>query len=301
MSLSSHLFLSLSGLQYGLEHSTTSGHVICAILFVLSIVSWSVMLVKLRLISRARAANAQFIDYFKRSPHPLAVFQRQEHYDESPAFHIYHAACRELAFHLTGREEADASFATRLQGAGRISPSQMTAVQGAMERAVGEAALKLEARMGVVAMALSGAPFLGLLGTVWGVMDSFSALATSKEAVGLQAMAPGVSAALLTTVVGLLVAIPSMFGYNLLVNRIRALIVRLDNFASELNGVLDRHFVDHRNAQAESAAPANFGEPDMPVMSSAPAARTASTPAVSAPALAAMSRPPEMVEATSEL
>jgi biopolymer transport protein TolQ len=80
---------------------------------------------------------------------------------------------------------------------------------------------------------------------VWGVMDSFAAMSEVQGNVGLQAMAPGICSALITTVVGLLVAIPSMFGYNLLVTRIRAMVVRLDNFVSELCGVFDRHYVEH--------------------------------------------------------
>jgi biopolymer transport protein TolQ len=89
-----------------------------------------------------------------------------------------------------------------------------------------------------------------------------------------------------------------MFGYNLLVNRIRALIVRLDNFASELKGIFDRHFVDHRSLMIEKADGADFSEPDLPIVSAAP---SSAAQAVSTPALAALSRPPVMVETTSEL
>jgi hypothetical protein len=77
-------------------------------------------------------------------------------------------------------------------------------------------------------------------------------------------MAPGVCAALLTTVVGLLVAIPSMFGYNFLVGRIRALIVRLDHFGSEFSSILDRHFVDHRATGEELPSIATLRAPSMP-------------------------------------
>jgi biopolymer transport protein TolQ len=112
-----------------------------------------------------------------------------------------------------------------------------------MEREVGEQALKLEDRMTVLATAVSGAPFLGLLGTVWGVMDTFSGIALAGHP-DLAAMAPGVSGALITTVTGLLVAIPAMFGYNFLVVTLRAMTVELDNFAAELASSFDHRYLD---------------------------------------------------------
>jgi biopolymer transport protein TolQ len=84
-----------------------------------------------------------------------------------------------------------------------------------------------------LASVVSGAPFLGLLGTVWGVMDAFAAVSVQQTA-SIQTLAPGVSAALLTTISGLLVAIPSLFGYNLLFASTKTLTTELENFASSL-------------------------------------------------------------------
>ncbi len=80
------------------------------------------------------------------------------------------------------------------------------------------------------------APFVGLFGTVWGIMESFGEVSGAKGAVPVQAIAPGVAAALITTLLGLLVALPSMIGYNLLVSRLRAMTLRLENFVGELVG-----------------------------------------------------------------
>jgi len=145
-----------------------------------------------------------------------------------------------------GSTEVDETFRARLDSAPKISPAQMRAVIAAMERAVGESALKLESYMNVLSMAVSGAPFIGLLGTVWGVMDAFSGIATAGNA-NLSAMAPGVAGALLTTVVGLLVAIPAMFGYNFLVASVRRMIVQCDNFAAEIASEIEHRFVQHSN------------------------------------------------------
>ena len=89
-----------------------------------------------------------------------------------------------------------------------------------------------------LASIVTGAPFLGLLGTVWGVMEAFGAVSMQQTAT-IQTLAPGVSAALLTTVAGLLVAIPSLFGYNFLLNTTKNLITELENYASALADCLE--------------------------------------------------------------
>ncbi len=252
------------GLLYGLEHSNLTCWVICGVLALLSITSWSVILSKHFLLSRVQRANLIFLRQFRESNHPLELFQLREHHEFSSTYHIYHASCRELSWYLLGEDEPSATFAARLQGAGRITPSQMSAVQTAMERSVAEAALRLEARMSVAATALSGAPFLGLLGTAWGLLDTFSTMTHFGEAATLAAMAPGITTALVTTVLGLLVAVPSIVGYNYLVNRIRGMVVRLDNFSSELSAGFDRTFVDHRFSNEALPSMNGLGSPSMP-------------------------------------
>ena len=96
-------------------------------------------------------------------------------------------------------------FDAELRGAVRYRAD--TTIQHA-EVSVGDSVIKLESQMSILATAVSGAPFLGLLGTVWGVMDTFTGVASAEGAASLKTMAPGVASALLTTVVGLLVAQP---------------------------------------------------------------------------------------------
>lgn len=262
--------LSVSGLQFGIDHSTLPGWIICGVLAVLSIWSWAVLASKWHLLARALRANRKFSRLFRESSHPLTMFLTRERVELSPLYHIYHAACRELAFYLVGEDEPGRTFASRLQGAGRITPSQMGVVRNAMERAVGEAALRLERRLATVATVLAAAPMLGLLGTVWGVMDCFADLVKAGQGAGLAALSPGIAAALLTTVMALLVAVPSLVGYNILVARIRALIVRMDNFASELSGLIDRHFVNHSAIEEPLPSLGALGLASMPAFSSAP-------------------------------
>ena len=202
------------------------------------------MVTKFRMLRHAQRRRDQFLALFRTDRQPLRIYTDRIRFDGAPLFAVYKAGCQELTFQLLGSAEVDETFRGRLDSAPRISPAQMRVVTSAMERAVGETALRLESQMIILATAVSGAPFLGLLGTVWGVMETFSDVATAGSA-NLAAMAPGVSAALITTVTGLLVAIPAMFGYNYLITTLRAIIVGLDNFAAELASEFEHKYVDH--------------------------------------------------------
>jgi len=236
--------LAAGGLVFAFQNSTIAGRAVLVTLFIGSIFSWSVMITKVRVILFAKKQADHFLAVFRANRLPLRLFESQVRYDGTPLFNVYNAGCKELTLHLLGSAEVDETFRARLDVATPINPAQMRAVTSAMERAVGENALKLESQMILLATAVSGAPFLGLLGTVWGVMDTFGDVASAGSA-NLAAMAPGVSAALITTVTGLLVAIPAMFGYNFLVTSIRGMIVEMDNFAAELASEFEHRYVDH--------------------------------------------------------
>ena len=246
--------LAIGGLDYALQESTLPGKVIILVLFVTSIFSWSVMVTKFRIVNHARRQNERFLADFQADRSPLRIYEGERRYSGAPLFHVYRTGCRELTFHLLGSPEVDETFGARLDSAQRITPAQMRTVQSAMERAVGEAGLRLEAQMILLATVVSASPFLGLLGTVWGVMDTFGGVAMAGSA-SLKAMAPGVSASLLTTVTALLVAIPAMFGYNFLVSNLKALVVQMDNYAAELASEFEHKFVSH----SERRQPVNSG------------------------------------------
>ncbi len=260
----------VSGLQFGLENLSMPCVVIAGLLALLSMITWTVFLVKWRTLSRATSSNNVFMGKFRESAHPLALYLTRERVAVSPMYHVYHEACRELAFYLVGEEEPGRTFSSRLQGAGRITSSQMGAVQNAMERAVVAAATRVEAKLGLIATVLAAAPFLGLLGTVWGILDVFALLAQTDGNARMADLAPGVCSALLTTLLALVVTLPSLLAHNFLVSRIRGLIVRLDNFANELSGVLDRQFVDHRSPDEALPSLGAMGTPSMPGFSNPP-------------------------------
>jgi biopolymer transport protein ExbB/TolQ len=214
-----------SELYYVWQQATPEAKVIIMVLAVFSIFAWTVMASKAMQMRRAKKLNQYFNVEFRTQKSVLEVYDRRVQVDGCPLFAIYQEGCAELA----GRRKG---VATERDNS-KITLNSMEHVKRALERAVADESLKLESGLILLAIAVSGAPFLGLLGTVWGVMSTFSYVAMKGQA-DLATMAPGVAAALVTTVAGLLVAIPSMFGYNYLVHNLRVLTVAMDNFAQEM-------------------------------------------------------------------
>jgi biopolymer transport protein ExbB/TolQ len=224
--------LASDGILFAFEHSNPAGKGVILLLMIGSIFSWSVMVSKFLYLRRARRENRLFIRRYRNSRVPLDLYRDPRRYAVSPAAAVYRAGAAELSFNLLGSTEVDETFSARLQTASPIDRVAMSSVRSALERAVSEEGLKMEAQLILLATAVSGAPFLGLLGTVWGVMDAFSGVAVAGQA-SLAALAPGVSGALITTVTGLAVAIPAMFGYNFLITSVRETTVEIENFAAE--------------------------------------------------------------------
>lgn len=223
-----------SELLYIWEQATPEAKVIIVILMLFSVMAWSVMAYKALQMRRAKQLNQFFTAEFKSQKSVLEMFDRRIQAEGCPLFAVYQAGSVELDARLKGAAgEARKKI---------VSLKAMEHVKRLMENAVAQESLKLESGLILLAIAVSGGPFLGLLGTVWGVMSTFGHVAQQGSAT-LSAMAPGVAAALITTVAGLLVAIPSMFGYNWLVHNLRVLTVELDNFAQELVSKMETEYL----------------------------------------------------------
>ena len=218
-------FLAQSEIAYIWDQATIEGKAIIVVLVIFSIFAWSVMASKVVQLQRAKKLNRYFETEFRSQKYVMDVFDRQVQVPDCPLFMVYFEGCRELAARLQ-KPPGETGKAT-------LSLATMEHIKRTLERAVAQQSLKLESGLILLGNAVSGAPFLGLLGTVWGVMSTFSHIAMKGRA-DLATMAPGVAAALITTVAGLLVAIPSMFAYNFLVHNLRVQTVELDNFAQEL-------------------------------------------------------------------
>ena len=221
-------------LLYIWEQATPEAKVIIVILMLFSVMAWSVMAFKAVQMRRAKKLNQYFTAEFKAQKTVLEMFDRRIQAEGCPLFAVYQAGSVELDARLKGKaNEARKKI---------LSLKSMEHVKRLMENSVAQESLKLESGLILLAIAVSGGPFLGLLGTVWGVMSTFAGIAQTGSA-SMAAMAPGVSAALVTTVAGLLVAIPSMFGYNWLVHNLRVLTVELDNFAQEIVSKMETEYL----------------------------------------------------------
>jgi biopolymer transport protein ExbB/TolQ len=241
ITLTSSLFF--ADVLYAFDSSNPAAKGIIILLAIGSVFSWSVMWTKYQSIKSAQIATQKFLTRFRNSRHPLEVFEIAKKYSPSPLSAIYFKGSRELCFHLLGSSEVDETFHGRLASSGKVKGISMSSVRSAMEQCVGEEALRLESQLILLASAVSGAPFLGLLGTVWGVMDAFTGVAQAGTP-NLAVLAPGVSGALLTTVVGLLVAIPAMFGYNYIVTTIKGMTVEMENFAAECASAFEHRYLE---------------------------------------------------------
>lgn len=234
------LNLPVAGLLSAFWLSNLAGRAIVIVLFVGSMLVWSLMMTKYGEIRAAERTSVRFLAAYRKEKRPLALYLKRQKFEGSPLYEVYEKACRALGsvLEIRGTDPNDLF----LGGTGaeiRLSEPQLNHVRTAVDRAVSDQALLLESGMGVLAQAVTVAPLLGLLGTVWGVMESFETVVRGGSAM-LTSVAPGVAGALLTTVVGLLVALPSSIGYNLLSDRIRRLAVEMDNFSQELINQFER-------------------------------------------------------------
>jgi len=224
-----------SDLPYIWKQATIEAKAIIVFLFFFSIIAWSVIGYKVMQMRRAKRLNHYFNEEFRAQKAVMDIFDRKLQVEGCPLYEVYQTGCVQLD--------------TRLKGPGgerrkqSVSIKNMEHTKRAIENVVAQESLKLESGLIWLSVAASGAPFIGLLGTVWGVMSAFAGIAQAGSAT-LAAMAPGVAAALITTVAGLLVAIPSMFGYNWLVHNLRAFTVGLDNFAQELVSKMESEYLD---------------------------------------------------------
>lgn len=208
---------------------SNDGWVIIALIGVMGLISGEVMIVKSRLLNRMRRENEAFLDIYRQSDTPLArmdpqaVAEAGETWRDSPLLHLYMAASNEL-------------HGLRAAGfAGALSPQALEVIRSGIDAGMVGEAHRMNDRMVMLTLSVSGAPFLGLLGTVVGIMITFGTIAMAGD-VNVNTIAPGVAAALATTVAGLLIAIPVMFGYNQLATRIKELTASMEVFANELTG-----------------------------------------------------------------
>jgi biopolymer transport protein TolQ len=225
--------------QFALLQSFTSssfvGQAVVVVLMLFSIMAWTAMLFKSREFARIRSQNQRFVTAFRKERHPFVLFLKQQRFADSPTYRLYLRSCQSAARTL-GMSETDISdLLAGTHSSHMLTSSQLQVIREAAERELADQILLMEKDMTILATTTTVAPFMGLLGTVWGVMEAFNGMAASASPTS-SAVISGISAALLTTVIGLLVAIPTVIGYNVLSVRLRNETVGMDNFVQELVG-----------------------------------------------------------------
>lgn len=233
------------GLFFALRRIDTIGLIIFCALILLSILAWSIMITKFREVSRAQKSSAVFLNTIRRDRNFLTMFQQGTKVQGCPLFEVYVAGCRELTGAVPKIEEEPDLLrggASSLGVLNRISVAELERVKTALERTVADQAVTLESQIVLLGTSVTTAPFLGLLGTVYGIMEAFASIGMAGDT-NISTLAPGIAGALINTVGGLFVAIPSLIGYNVLLGRIRHLTVQMDNFASELVTWIEKGFL----------------------------------------------------------
>lgn len=233
------------GLVFALQRMDAIGAVIFGALILLSILAWTIMITKFNQVNRARKSSEVFWNNLRRDKNFLTMFNQSIKLEGCPLFDIYVAGCKELTSAVPKLEEEPELARGGPASIGvlnRINVAELERIKTALERAVAEQAVRLEAQIVVLGTSVTAAPFLGLLGTVYGIMEAFAGIGMHGDT-NIATLAPGIAGALINTVGGLFVALPSLVGYNILLGRIRNMTVSMDNFASELVTWIEKSFL----------------------------------------------------------
>jgi biopolymer transport protein ExbB/TolQ len=245
-----------TGLLYAVRESDLQGQVIVALLCLGSALTWSVMLTKAQQLRHARKSGVEFLKQFRRQRDPLHLFINSFEMPHCPFYNIYRMGAEELSAQLGGtpaQQKAVAGYKNLDNGGTTLLTMEpevavsdrglvnLGTLRNALGRAIDAEVLRLESHLPILSTAVQGGPFLGLLGSAWGVMSVFGGMA-EQGTVRLQAVAPGISAALAATVVGLLVAVPSLFAYNWLAARVRHQTMEMENLADEFIAAVEHNY-----------------------------------------------------------
>ena len=216
---------------------------VLALLLVTSVFSWAIMISKWRSFSAANAQNQKFVRAFRKSGRLSEIATVTEQFRPSPLVSVFNEIHDEY----------------QRQAGGRGTPPNPQALERAAQTAASESLPLMERRLTWLATIAQIAPFIGLFGTVMGIIDAFHGLGTAGAAT-LRAVAPGISEALITTAAGLVVAIPAVVGYNQLTGQLRDFGARMDDFGRELLNAIENAALvtPSREASVQQAQPTAF-------------------------------------------
>jgi biopolymer transport protein TolQ len=242
-----------SGIGSGLlARGASAGPVVFMVLLVLillSIFSWAILVAKWWVLRRLESSSTKFSHVFWESRSLNDLNQRLQEYPHSPIREAFRNGYAEL---IRSNPMKDQAFSPDIGLA-----AAMENVQRTLFKTKGEQKRAMERFLPILALTASAAPFIGLFGTVWGIMNAFEGIAQSGST-SLASVAPGISEALLATAFGLAAAIPAVVGYNLAQNKIRGLLLQFDGFKADFLNIIERYLVVDRGGKtgaSPSSAP----------------------------------------------
>ena len=219
------------------------GKMIVLFLMGASVLAWTIMFAKHTELRKADRSDQAFARSFERQGNPLEMFVHGTEHPNSPMARVYEAACEAVKREFTAQAHKQHRLLSQIDlSSERLTALQIDAIRKVAECAAADQILLIEEQMSWLGSTYTIAPMMGLFGTVWGVMVAFNAMGM-QGAANLSAVAPGISSAMLTTVIGLAVAIPSALGSNRLNERIRFIGVQLENFADKFATRLQQSFL----------------------------------------------------------
>lgn len=201
-----------------------------------SVISWAIIIFKSIQLGRARRESYYFLDIFWKSRNLSDVYSAASDFQRSPVAKIFRVGSYELGQLRKSRADGQTGLGMDAQTWGRQS---MENVQRALRRSAGAEATRLSRSLSFLATTGNTTPFIGLFGTVWGIMGSFHNIGLTGAA-SLAAVAPGISEALIATAGGLAAAIPAVVAYNQFTSRVRVLEAEMTNFMADFLNILER-------------------------------------------------------------
>ncbi len=250
-----------------LQSLTFDGWVVIALCGVMFVISLIVMIGKGLVLKRARKDNAAFLKEYRNvdaehlgkldqdeseeeqeiadSEMLILFVGKHDHFQSSPIYHVYHAGIHELKINFGNSDVPNA-----------LTPEALNLVRTRLDAVVIRESQKLNKNMVLLTIAISGGPFLGLLGTVMGVMITFAVIAATGD-VNINSIAPGISGALAATVAGLAVAIPALFAYNYLLTQIKDITADMQVFTDEFLAMISKRAADRQRVNPELAVAIN--------------------------------------------
>lgn len=210
------------------------------LLLMFSVISWAIILMKYRIIRKTKKENEMFVETYTKSPKLSDVFPESRKFRKSTLAEVFRAGYIEFGKIIESKRGSQSAEV----GGGGISMDvrEIDNVERALTMAAGSETTKLESALGFLATTGSVCPFIGLFGTVWGIMNAFRGIGTRGSAT-LAVVAPGISEALIATAAGLAAAIPAVVFYNYYLRQIRNITIEMDHFASELMSLVERRYL----------------------------------------------------------